>query len=256
MVLPVSSSLTRGSRDPRAQEAVVVAENKGMPYLKKINDLPAYSAAESARFLGIPVTTVRAWIRGQPYMTKSGERFFRRVIVPADPETGSLSFGNLVETYVLGSLRRVHGVPLHNIRSAIERTRVEFHTEHPLSDLDLLTDRTDVFVEQFGEYLNLSKDGQIEMKAQLVDCLRRVEKDSAGIPRRLFPRKDHSGIVIDPRVNFGRPSIAAAGIPTEVVFERFSSGEDLDFLAKDYRCERPLIQEAVEYERHSRKAAA
>ena len=233
-----------------------MAERKGMPYLTKINDLAAYSAAEAARFLGIPVTTVRAWIRGQPYMTKSGERFFRRVVVPADPETGSLSFGNLLEIFVLGSLRRAHGVPLGNIRSAIERTRREFNTDHPLSDLDLLTDRTDLFIEQFGEYLNLSKAGQIEMKAELVDCLRRIEKDSAGIPRRLFPRKDHARVAIDPRVNFGRPSIVGAGIPTEVIFERFSSGEDLDFLAKDYRCERPLIQEALEYERHSRKVAA
>ena len=255
-MLPVGPPFTKDLRDRRAKEATIVPVSDGMPYLKKINELAAYSAAEAARFLGIPVTTVRAWIRGQPYMIKSGERFFRRVIVPADPESGSLSFGNLIEVFVLNSLRRVHGVPLRNIRSAIERTRKDFRTDHPLSDLDLLTDRTDLFIEQFGEYLNLSKAGQIELKAELVECLRRIDKDSAGIPRRLFPRKDHARIAIDPRINFGRPSIVGSGILTEVVFERFASGEDLDFLAKDYRCERQLIQKAVEYERHSRKAAA
>ena len=41
--------------------------------LCRINELPAYSVAEAARILGVPVTTVRAWVRGQLYMTKSGE---------------------------------------------------------------------------------------------------------------------------------------------------------------------------------------
>ncbi len=233
-----------------------MAASDRLPYLKRINEIPAYSCAEAARYLAIPVTTVRAWIRGQPYQTKSGERFFRRVILPADEETSMLSFGNLIELFVLSSMRRAHRVPLKNIREAIQRTRDTFRTEHPMSDLDLLTDKTDVFIETFGEYLNLSRGGQIEMKAELADCLLKIEKDASGIPRKLYPRGVQVRIAIDPRINFGRPSIVGAGIPTEVVYERFSSGEDFDFLATDYRCDKSLIQQAVEYESLARNVAA
>jgi uncharacterized protein (DUF433 family) len=224
-----------------------------LPYLKRINELPAYSCAEAARYLVLPVSTVRAWIHGQPYKTKSGEHYFQRVVIPADEETKSLSFGNLVELFVLSSLRRVHNVSLKNVRAAIHLTREHFGTQHPLSDLQLLTDNSDVFVERFGEYLNLSRDGQLEMKAELKDCLRKIEKDASGIPRRLSVA---AKITIDPRVNFGRPSIVGVGIPTEVVFDRFNSGESIDFLATDYRCQGDLLEEAIKYERFSRNLAA
>ena len=42
------------------------------------------------------------------------------------------------------------------------------HTDHPLADCDLLTDRSDLFaLSKTGEYLNISRAGQLEMKAQL-----------------------------------------------------------------------------------------
>lgn len=224
-------------------------------YAKKVYELPAYSCTEAGRYLRIPVTTVRAWTKGQPYITKSGEHFFHRVILPADEGTGYLSFGNMIELYVLSSLRKVHNVPLRKVRLALDRIRTIFQTKHPLSDLDLLTDNSDLFIERFGEYLNLSREGQIEMKSELEECVRHIEKDAYGIPRKLFPRKGLTGILIDPLLNFGRPSIAGAGIPTEILFERFKSGEDLDFLAADYRCDKTLIQQAIEYEGSAREAA-
>jgi uncharacterized protein (DUF433 family) len=227
-----------------------------LPYLSRINELAAYSCAEAARYLGLPVTTVRAWIRGQPYRTNTGEHYFQRVIIPTDEESKSLSFGNLVELFVLSSLRRVHGVPLKNIRAAIHLTRGYFGTQHPLSDLDLLTDKNDVFVERFGEYLNLSQDGQLEMKSELQECLRRIEKDASGIPRKLFPLGIAAKIAIDPRVNFGRPSIVGVGVPTDVVYDRFNSGESLEFLASDYKCNEALLREAIRYEGFSRNVAA
>ncbi len=225
-----------------------------LPYSQRINDIPAYSCTEASRFLEIPVSTVRAWIRGQPYRTKTGEHLFARVIIPADETTGYLSFGNMVELFVLKCLRRTHEVPLPRIRDAIERIRGTFHSQHPLADLELLTDRRDVFIERFGEYLNLSRSGQIEMKRELEHCLKRIERES-GIPRKLFPGKTMK-IAIDPRVNFGRPTLVGAGIPTEVIWERNSSGEDVDFLAGDYQCAPSLIREAIEYEADTRAVRA
>lgn len=50
-----------------------------------------------------------------------GKSFFYPVIVPADPQY--LSFENLVELYVLKSLRRDHEVSLRNGRIVGERSK-------------------------------------------------------------------------------------------------------------------------------------
>lgn len=181
---------------------------------------------------------------------------FRRVVNPADESTGYLSFTNLIELMVLDDLRKKFTIPLNKVRSAIENARGTFRTEHPLADLALLSDNSDVFVERLGEYLNLSTEGQLVMKSVLAECLRKVAKDESGVPRKLFPLGPGEAVEIDPQVNFGRPSLSGFGIATEVIFDRSRSGEDADFLAHDYQCDRQLIQKAIEYEIASREKAA
>ena len=57
---------------------------------------------------------------------------------------------------MLSSLRRLHAVPLKNVRSAIAYLREAAQTDHPLADCELLTDQSDLFVEKANEYLNIS----------------------------------------------------------------------------------------------------
>jgi len=227
-----------------------------LPYVARVNLLPAYSVTEAARFLGIPRATVRAWIRGQSYKTKGGERLFRRVVIPSDEETGYLSFTNLIELMVLEELRKKVSIPLKTVRLAIENARKHFKKEHPLADLKLLTVQRDIFVKHLGTYLDLSRPEQGVLNEVLESCLQKIHNDTSGIPRKLYPKEKSNPVEIDPLINFGRPSITGVGIATEVIFFRHRSGETIDFLASDYRCDRTLIESAIEYESSSRENVA
>ena len=50
----------------------------------KIREMPLYSAAEAARYLRLPASTVRAWSFGQGYRVQEGQRQFKAVISIAD----------------------------------------------------------------------------------------------------------------------------------------------------------------------------
>jgi DNA-binding transcriptional regulator YiaG len=63
--------------------------------------MPAYSLAEAAHYLRIPLATLRSWVRGRYYPTDGGKKFFKPVIELPDPNLVSLSFINLVEAHVL-----------------------------------------------------------------------------------------------------------------------------------------------------------
>ena len=225
---------------------------------KKPLEIAAYSSLEAAGYLGIPVSTVRSWIKGYRYSTSKGAKMFKRVIIPADPKY--LSFQNIIELFVLSSIRKMH-VPLSSIRMAtkyVDQLRNEFKTEHPLADLNLLTDKRDLFVERSGEYINITQSGQLEMKKMLRWCISRIEKGDAGRPIKLYPfGNDRARIIeIDPQIQFGRPCIKGTGVLTEIIYSRFTVGETVGGLSSDYGCTRSQIQKAIEYEKSiSLKAA-
>ena len=128
-LIPMSESVLCFREEARES----VTEGPMLSYVEQVNLLPAFpsrSGQVSSRF---PVTTVRAWIRGQVYWTREGERLFRRVVIPADEETSYLSFTNLIELMVLDDLRKRFSIPLGKVRTAIESARKTFRTDHPLA---------------------------------------------------------------------------------------------------------------------------
>jgi uncharacterized protein (DUF433 family) len=226
-----------------------------------IRTRPAYSAADAARFLRLPVSTVRAWSFGQRYAVAGDSRRFKPVISVADPARRFLSFLNLVELLVLAAIRRTHKVPLGKVRKAVDYLRKNLTTDHPLADHQFLTNGVDLFVEHYGKILNLSRNGQIEIRDMIVAYLKLVDRDDQGIPIRLHLPKvasidaqpAPSAIVIDPRFGFGRPVIEGSGVRIDVMVERFNSGEGIVELAADYGLTDAAIEDAIRMD--SRRAA-
>lgn len=222
-------------------------------------DVPAYSIGDAARYLRIPAATVRSWVLGRDYPATEGVRTFQPVIRPAEPVTHLLSFANLLELHVLGSMRREHKVKLEAVRRAIRYLAKELGTVHPLLDQQMLTDGKTLFIERYGELVDISGDGQLAMKHVLELYLKRIERDNSGLPIRLYPftRRNIENaptfISIDPRVQFGKPCLAGIGVPTSIIAERFEAGESVADLAEDYGSTPQEIEEALRYE--SREAA-
>jgi uncharacterized protein (DUF433 family) len=216
--------------------------------------VPAYSLAEASHLLHVAPATVRSWVLGRAYPTQSGTRHSRAVIDIADREQHSLSFRNLVELHVLSAIRLVHGVKLDAVRNAVRFLQREFGSQHPLADEEMQTDGKDLFVDRYGELVNVSAQGQLAMKDVLGRYLARIERDPLGVPVRLYPftttreEVERRTVVIDPRVQFGRPCLRGTGTPTSVIAERYSAGDSIKVLAADYDRSIDDIEEALRYE--------
>lgn len=64
----------------------------------------------------------------------------------------------------LRKIRRRHGVTLPQVRRALDYLNRSFPSPHALADHEFQTNGVDLFAKKFGEYLNLSRAGQIEIK--------------------------------------------------------------------------------------------
>jgi uncharacterized protein (DUF433 family) len=191
---------------------------------------------------------------GRKYPTDSGPKFFRPVIEVPDGARAGLSFVNLVEAHVLDAIRRHHQVPLSKIRPAIDYLRKHFLSNHPLADQRFETDGLDLFIDKFGQLINVTQSGQIALRELLKAHLHRVEHDATGAAVRLYPftrkrdLREPKVVVIDPHISYGRPVLVGTGIPTAVVAERYKAGESIDELAEDYGRPPKDIEEAIRCE--------
>jgi uncharacterized protein (DUF433 family) len=213
-----------------------------------------YSISEAAHYLRLPVATIRSWAIGRKYPTRSGAAAFLPLIETADPDGLLLSFRNLGELHVLGSIRRAHQAKLPAVRQAIDYLRKVFQSDHPLLERQMLTDGKDLFINQYEHLVNISRDGQMEMRQIMAVYLKRIKWDQGGIPVRLFPftrdryAESPEMISIDPKIRFGKPCISGTRIPTAIIAERHQAGDSIVLLAEDYGRKAEEIEEAIRYE--------
>lgn len=219
-------------------------------------EIPAYLLVEAAHYTGVPVATLRDWTAGGVYQTATGLKKRSKPLVVL-PETGvpMLSFINLIEVYVLSAIRRKHRISMPRVRAALDFLANRYDSVHPLAEHDLETDDADLFVDKYGELINISQGGQLAMKEILSVYLKRIERDEQGLARQLFPftrtatnAQDPKVVAINPRVAFGKPVIVGTGVPTAIIAERYKTGESIADIADDYRLKPAEIEEAIRYE--------
>ena len=220
-------------------------------------EIPNYTTEEASRYLLVPVSTVRYWAIGEAGVAPLTTVFSRRPVL--------LSFKNLVELYVLESLREIHDIGLPRIRRSVEELRIEKPSKYPLADYQLCTRGRKIYLEgNDDELVNLTVGGQHAFKQILNPFLRRVERNAKGIAERLFPftSRQHQQnpeqaprvVVIDPCIAFGMPVLVNSRISTAFLMSRKKGGASIPQLARDYGRSEVEIEEALSLEEE--KAAA
>lgn len=215
----------------------------------------AYPLVEAARYLRLSPATLRSWAVGRPYPTAKGTGHFRPLLALPSRKPPVLSFWNLVEAHVLRALRTDHRVSLKALRQALTYAEHELGIEHLLLRQDLSAGAGRLFLDRYGELIDLSASGQLAMRRVFDEHLKRVEWDTRPFPVRLYPfvsaETPHASrpIAIDPNVAFGRPVVQRAGISTGTIAGRIDAGESVADLVADYGLSEAEIEQAVLYER-------
>lgn len=216
---------------------------------KDVRDFPRYSISEAAHYVRVPATTLYAWTKGQDYHLASGHRkTFKPLINLADEKNGLLSFFNLVEAHILRFTTEERGIPLKNVRKALDFMQEKFPGAHPLLTHEFETSGKEMFVSFLGSTLNATAHGQSILRDILEQYLERIPRDAAGLPKQVFPIKSKR-LVIDPYFSSGKPTVRDRGITASVLWGRNKSGEDFAEIATDYGMSASEVKEAIdEYE--------
>jgi uncharacterized protein (DUF433 family) len=221
-----------------------------------IRDRPAYGLTEAARYVKVAPATLRSWVAGRPYPKAGGKvGQFRPLIHPPKTRPPVLTFWNLIEAHVLRALRVEHSVSMEAVRKALLYAEERLQIQRLLLSKELCTEAGRVFLDRYGQLIDLSASGQIALRRVFDDHLRRVEWGEWQFPVRLYPFLSIEAlttdrpIAIDPAIAFGRPILVRAGVATNTIAERVDSGETVADIAEDYGLTPQEIEQAVLYER-------
>lgn len=215
------------------------------PGREDIRSQPAYPLAEAARYLKVAPPTLRSWTVGR----------FRPLTHPPGRQPPVLSFWNLIEAHVLRAMRVEHGVSMEAVRKSLAHAQRTLGIDRLLLSKDLCTEGGRVLLDRYGQLIDLSASGQIAMRKVFEDHIARVAWDEWKLPVRLYPfpskydAGSHRPIAIDPKLAFGRPTLARKSISTTVIADRIDAGEMVDALAADYDVTVGEIEEAMLFER-------
>jgi uncharacterized protein (DUF433 family) len=216
------------------------------------NELPAYGLPRAAQIVRLSPSTLRVWACGAEAQ--------KALFAPAVRSPLTLSFSNLIEAFVLASMRRVHGLSMQKVRKALRFVGKELGQDRPLIHTSFRTDGVGIFVRDADRLLDVSKEGQVALKHIIEASLSRIEWQS-GLAARLYPwvrsgedlASQPKTIMLDPRLGFGQPVIAGTGIEARIVAGRYRAGESVQALASDYAVDVSSIEDAIRCE--TREAA-
>lgn len=191
-------------------------------------------------------------MRGQEYPRKYGRGYSAPVI--QGPADSGLSFNNLIEIHVLRSLRTKHEVRLDRVREALTVAESEYGISRLLISDQLRFDAGQLFLERYGEFLELNRTQQIAMRAMVEGFLKRIDFGSDGLPKDFYPAtRTASGstrklILVSPVISFGRAVVGRLGVSTHIIADRLNAGEPEQSVIDDYGLQREELEEAAAYE--------
>lgn len=205
-------------------------------------DIPLYTVAEAARFLGVPPTSFGNWARGYRVTFRSRKPVVGRPIVTsfeAARHYPSIPFVGLAEGFVVLAFRKA-GVSLQHIRKAVAVLEREVGIEHALASQRLFTDGASVLYDyaedEHDEELLTHVVTQQRVLADVIrEYLRLITYGSDGWPEKLVsPATSRPVVVADPERSFGQPIFIRGGVRVEDVFDRWRAGESLAEVAEDF----------------------
>ena len=214
-------------------------------------DVPMYRLSEAAGLLRVPASTLRSWTKGQDYKVQGKRRRFQPPI-PLDKNQEFLTFYNLVEAFVLASMRRDHNVELAVVRRSVEFVREQLGDPRPLLTKDFYTDGISLLVEEWGRLVSASERGQVAMREVVETSLKRIDRDARGVVARLYPWRnspeEERVIELDPARALGRAVLVGTGISIDVLRARRRAGDSVKRLARDYAVDERKVAAAVEWD--------
>ena len=201
-----------------------------------------FLAKDVSKILNLPYSKVRHWL------FELWDKRFADNWNYSFGEDGNkaIDFHTLIEFYIFYQLRE-RGVSSQQIQKVHKELSKDFGTKYPFAHAKFSTDGKEVWYEKLGALVKANGKKQIDIKPIIQPFLKKIEFGANNVAERYFPLSKTKSIVIDPKHQFGQPTIFGTNIKTQSIFSLYKGGESKTTISDLYNISLKKVSDAIEF---------
>jgi uncharacterized protein (DUF433 family) len=212
-----------------------------------------YTLAEVSRLTELHPSTVRTWFKYRSDCVGHGPIF------QSDYQSiggdYAVSFLDLIDALIAGQFRGRHKLSMRIVRRAHELLQRELDTKHPFCHSDLYTDGKRIFLFAANQ---LNEDRLSDVISHQQFFLHIKEKlehiDYSKITSLASRWRIAQGVVVDPLISMGKPTIENTGVTTFVIANQYFANTKNSALVADlYEVSENDVVNAVKFEQSCKR---
>jgi uncharacterized protein (DUF433 family) len=194
-----------------------------------------------SEILKIQYSRVRRW------MIELWDKKFGNDFVTSFGEKGNkaVNFYTLIEFYTYFSLRK-EKVPWQQIFKAHTTIAKDLNVRYPFAT-KLRTDGKKIWYEQLGNIIKADGKKQFDIESIIGPFLKRIDFGLDELAQRYYPLENSKLVVVDPKHQFGQPTIFGTNITTEIISKLHNGGETIKNIANLYDINEEQVKSAILY---------
>ncbi len=207
-----------------------------------------YTVAEVSRLTEMNPNRVRSWFKHRSDNAGRGP-IFESDYQPVDGDY-AVSFYDLIDVLVAGQFRDKHHVPMRIVRRAHTLLQEELDAEHPFCHSDLYTDGKRIFqyaATNLGEGRLSDIISRQQFFLHIKEKLSHIDYSEINSLARRW--RIANGVVIDPSISMGKPTIEKTGVTTYVIANQYYANLENSALVADlYDVSENDVVNAIKFE--------
>jgi uncharacterized protein (DUF433 family) len=174
-----------------------------------------------------------------------------------DGDNRAINFYSLIEFYTFFKLRE-QGASAQQIRHLHHELSARLNTQYPFAaNPDIFIEKrknkknnseiAQLYYDSFGALFKVRDKTQQPYLKFFEQFLNKIEFDENNLARRFFPLQGSTNVVVDPKRQFGQPTIEGTNIKVSTIYNYHLGGERSDSIANMYDLNIAQINDAITF---------
>ncbi|MCX6148333.1 MAG: DUF433 domain-containing protein [Candidatus Kapabacteria bacterium] len=208
--------------------------------------LGIYTSSDISSILMLPTYKIRRWINN--FWDTHFAEIQNSKYSWGNGKDKAVNFHTFIEILIFNKLLE-HGISYKKILTAHKTISEDFNMSFPFANTKILASDKNIFYYINNEtIIKADESKQIGIKHILEHFYDRIDFDDDNYAKRYWPLGKDKSVVIDPKHQFGQPTINGTNILIDtIIYSYYKGGESLKVIASLYELKLSQVEDAISY---------